>query len=158
MLERVPGPVDAGPLPYQIENTPSTSRWASVSTCWVPRMAVAARSSLMAGRTGYRAAAGSALRHSSWSPRHQGRTPVARDKAGGVQAAAPVKFPLQHGQAHQGLGTCQENPALLPAIAILGIVVVKGRSRLMSFTGSTRQGIKDAHCSSAACRNVLSIW
>src|SRR4030095_3419343 len=38
-----------GPLPYQIENTPSTLAPGNRPTCWVPHTAVAARSSLMPG-------------------------------------------------------------------------------------------------------------
>src|SRR5450755_1647214 len=39
-----------GPLPYHIENTPSYLAPGYMLTCWLPQIAVAARSSLRPGR------------------------------------------------------------------------------------------------------------
>jgi hypothetical protein len=57
-----------GPLPYHIANTPSTVRSGSSATRWVPRHAVAARSSLIAGRNSTPASFSSAAAfHICWS-------------------------------------------------------------------------------------------
>ena len=54
-----------GPLPYHMPKTPSKLRLASTPTCWVPISAVAARSSLMAGRNRMSLASRSALARQS---------------------------------------------------------------------------------------------
>ena len=41
----------------------------------------------------------------------QGRTPVAGDKAGGIQLSGGIPGPLHHGQSDQGLGAGQIDPA-----------------------------------------------
>ena len=49
----------------------------------------------------------------------QGRAPVARDIAARIEALGLVALALQHGQADQGLGAGQKDPALLQGIFVI---------------------------------------
>jgi hypothetical protein len=51
--------------------------------------------------------------------RAQGRAPVARDEAGGVQARCLVAPALHHGQARQGLGAGQEHLAVFEGVFVV---------------------------------------
>ena len=126
-----------GPLPYHMEKMPSCRQSPNAVACCVPQMAVAARSSLMAGWKWMAGPGQEALR----GPQllvdvvHRGAA-VAGDVAGGVEARRAVADALHHREAHDRLAAGD----VAPSFPALVLVVQRYRRELHDHPPVTANG------------------